>query len=216
MKTIYLSLKHRPRTTCVTGSQTVNLFLPLNRPRPHTTLQLALCCVYDSRLFSPNWFCMIQFSPITTQTENNYHIHVNNNSMIIISVYHLNYTKYDYRACHPTSSMPTIHTICYICFLARFQPSYFLVTLLTSRSFLLTYNCSTVAFCNLQQPCFMNCSIVAFAQLITGRLLIIAAASSRTTIDLPQLKQSPAYIVHQSMIRFSKHYRPVTWHNAHC
>ena len=44
--TIHLSLEHRPHTTCVTGSQTVNLFLSLNRPCPHTTLQLTLCCVY--------------------------------------------------------------------------------------------------------------------------------------------------------------------------
>ena len=158
--TIHLSLEHRPHTTCVTGSQTVHLFLPLNRPRPHATLQLALCCVYVSRLFSPrwlpvvisqagcqslypklvasryipswlpvvisqagcqslfptlvasryipSWFCRIQFNPITTLTENNYHIHVNNKAIIIISVYHLNYTKYDYRACHPTSSIPTM------------------------------------------------------------------------------------------------------------
>ena len=92
------------------------------------------------------------------------------------------------------------HTICYICFLARFQPSYFLVTLLASRSFLLRHNCSIVAFSQLitgrlltiaaassrttiDRPSLNYCSIVAFLQLITGRLLIIAAASSRTTID---------------------------------
>ena len=116
--TIHLSLEHRPHTTCVTGSQRVHLFLPLNRSRPHTTLHLALCCVYVSRLYSPRWlpvvisqagcqslypklvasryipklvasryipiwFCMIQFNPTTTLTVNNYHMHVNNNAMII-------------------------------------------------------------------------------------------------------------------------------------
>ena len=111
--TIHLSLEHRPHTTCVTGSQTVHPFLPLNRPRPHTTLQLALCCVYVSRLFSPSWFCMIQFNPITTLTEMNYRIHMNNNAMIIISVHHLYYTKHDYKVCHPTSSVPTMANTLY-------------------------------------------------------------------------------------------------------
>ena len=58
--------------------------------------------------YIPSWFCMVQFNQITTLTVNNYHIHINNNAMIIISVYQVNYTNHEYRACHPTSSMPTM------------------------------------------------------------------------------------------------------------
>ena len=170
MKTIHLSLEHRPHTTCVTGSQTVHLFLPLIRPRPHTTLQLALCCVYVSRLFSPSWF------PVA--------------SAIVQIVLR--------------------HTICYIYFLARFQPSYFLVALLASRSFLLTHNFSIVAFSRTTTVFYelqYSCLLATYHWPSLNYCSRLLAKYNR---PFPVSAIPSVYIFYQSMIRFSKHYRPVT------
>ena len=104
--TIHLSLEHRPSThyLCHVFPDSPSFPAAQATTPSHDAPARPLLGICLSAI-QPKLVLYHTINPITTQTVNNYHIHVNNNAMIIISVYHLNYTKYDYWACHPANFM---------------------------------------------------------------------------------------------------------------